>query len=75
MYKRQKFFEKGLTSKNGSLNLKEIEQQIKGFYSKEYLSIMQSNFQLNDINNWVRLFLRNNKSKSIVCLLYTSRCV
>ncbi|MGE9952588.1 TnsD family Tn7-like transposition protein [Clostridium perfringens] len=63
---KNKFFEKGLTSKNGSLNLKEIEQQIKGFYSKEYLSIMQSNFQLNDINNWVRLFLRNNKSKSIV---------
>lgn len=53
--------EKDLASKNGSLYLKDFQEQFLQFYPKQFLELMQSNFDTKNLSNWLRLFVRKNK--------------
>ncbi|GAA3647389.1 TnsD family Tn7-like transposition protein [Asaccharospora irregularis] len=58
---------KGLTSKNGSINIRLFEIEFKSFYGEKYLNQMQSNFNIGSETNWLRLFIRNsNKEKHML---------
>ena len=60
-----KLREKGFTSKNGSLRLKEIEEAFIEYYTQEYLELMQSKVEIG--NSWLRKFIRtSNKQKHIL---------
>lgn len=62
-----KLREKGLTSKNGSINMKLFEAEFKNFYGENYLTHMQSNFDVGNETNWIRLFIRSsNKEKHML---------
>lgn len=62
-----KLREKGFTSKNGSINVKDFEVEFKKFYGQQYLTLMQSNIEVDKETNWLRLFIRNsNKEKHML---------
>ena len=52
--------EKGFTSKGGSIYIKEFQKEFLDYYSHDYLKLMQSDFDIKQEGNWVRLFVRNN---------------
>lgn len=54
-----KLREKGYTSKNGSIKLRELEEAFIEFYTQEYLVIMQS--EINVGSSWLRRFIRKSK--------------
>lgn len=51
---------KGLASKSGSVNIKELLEAFVQFYPSEYLELMQSRIDVDKETNWLRLFIRNN---------------
>ena len=59
-----KLREKGFTSKNGSLKLREMEEAFIEFYSQEYLELMQSYIEVG--NSWLRRFIRKSKKQKHV---------
>lgn len=62
-----KLRERGFTSKNGSINIKDFETSFKIFYGEHYLTLMQSNIELDKENNWLKLFIRDsNKEKHML---------
>lgn len=56
--------ERGFTSNNGSLRLKEIEEAFIEYYTKEYLEFIQSNVEVG--NSWLRRFIRASKKQKHV---------
>lgn len=65
-YKR-KLINKGLASKNGCIYMKDLLVSFKQFYPQKYLELMQSNYEIEDKSNWLRLFIRNtSKNRSVV---------
>lgn len=52
--------EKGLASTNGSLYIKEIQEQFLRIFPEQYLEMMQSSINPEKSSNWLRLFVRNN---------------
>lgn len=50
---------KGYTSKNGSIKLRELEEAFIEFYTQEYLELMQSRIEIG--NSWLRRFIRTSK--------------
>lgn len=57
--------EKGLASFNGSIYMKEFMDRFLRFYPPNYLSLMQSDVDLNEQTNWLRTFVRyNGKNRS-----------
>lgn len=56
-----KLREKGFTSKNGSLRLKEIEEAFIEYYTQEYLELMQSKVEIG--SSWLRRFIRASKKQ------------
>lgn len=58
-----KLRERGLTSKNGSLHIKEFEDEFINFYSKNYLKLLQSDININNETNWLRKFIRSKDNK------------
>ena len=56
-----RLIEKGFTSKNGSIRLKELEEAFIEFYSQEYLIVMQSYIEIG--NSWLRRFIRVTKKQ------------
>lgn len=62
-----KLRERKLASSNGNIYMKEFQKEFGDYYSKEYLKLMQSNFDVDDETNWLRLFVRkNNKNRSVL---------
>lgn len=59
-----KLREKGFTSSNGSIRVKELTEAIKEFYGEEYLKIMQS--EITRENNWISKFIREGKKNKHV---------
>jgi Tn7-like transposition protein D/TniQ len=58
---------KQLASLNGSINIKELQEQFLQCYPTLYLNMMQSEFSPDGPSNWLRLFVRNNnKNRSPV---------
>lgn len=55
---------KGYTSKNGSIKLRELEEAFIEFYTQEYLEIMQSRIEIG--NSWLRRFIRKSKKNKHV---------
>src|SRR5690625_1788522 len=53
--------EMGLASKNGFLYMNDVEKGFIDYYSNDYLEMMQSEVDTELKNNWLRLFVRNNK--------------
>src|SRR5690625_140720 len=53
--------ESGLASKNGFLYMNDVEKGFIDYYSNDYLEMMQSEVDTELKNNWLRLFVRNNK--------------
>lgn len=54
---------RGLTSRNGSLYIKEFEDEFISFYSNDYLKLMQSEVDITNENNWLRKFIRKSKKQ------------
>ena len=52
--------EKGLASRNGTIYMKEFMDKFLRFYPFHYLSLMQSDLDLNGQTNWLRTFVRHN---------------
>lgn len=62
-----KLRDKGLSSRNGVIYMKELLKEFKKFYPENYLYRMNSYYDNNDENNWLRLFIRKDKkSKSLL---------
>lgn len=62
-----KLRDRGLTSYNGNLHIKELEDAFISFYSNDYLRLMQSEIDINNENNWLRKFIRkSNKQKHVL---------
>lgn len=61
-----KLREKGFTSKNGSINIKDFETEFRNFYGERYLTLMQSNLKLGEEANWLRLFIRDSSKEKHV---------
>lgn len=59
-----KLRDKGYTSKNGSIKLRELEGAFIEFYTKEYLELMQSSIDVG--NSWLRRFIRKSKKNKHV---------
>ncbi|WP_179867346.1 TnsD family Tn7-like transposition protein [Terribacillus saccharophilus] len=58
---------KRLASTNGSLYIKELQKRFLQYYPTLYLRLMQSEFNPDNLSNWLRLFVRsNNKNRSPV---------
>ena len=53
--------ESGLASEAGNLYMNKVEEKFISYYSNEYLEMMQSKVDPQFKNNWLRLFVRNNK--------------
>jgi hypothetical protein len=59
--------ERKLASSNGSIYMKGFLKEFEDYYSQEYLKLMQSNFEIDDETNWVRLFVRkNNRNRNVL---------
>lgn len=54
---------RGLTSYNGSLRIKELEEEFISFYSNGYLKLMHSEIDITNENNWLRKFIRKSKKQ------------
>ncbi len=52
-----KLRDRGLTSKNGSINMRVFEMEFKNFYGEKYLTKMQSNFNIGSETNWLSLII------------------
>ena len=62
-----KLRESKLASRSGVIYMYDFLKQFKDYYSEYYLELMQSNYEIDDENNWLRLFIRkDNKSKSVL---------
>ena len=61
-----KLRDRGLTSYNGSLYIKELEDEFISFYSNNYLKLMQSEVDITNKNNWLRKFIRKSKKQKHV---------
>lgn len=59
-----KLRDKGYTSKNGSIKLRELEKAFIEFYTQEYLELMQSKVEIG--NSWLRRFIRKSKKNKHV---------
>lgn len=55
-----KLREKGFASKGGSIYMNDLLNEFVNYYSHEYLQRMQSDIDIEDKANWIRLFVRNN---------------
>lgn len=62
---KDKFYEKGLTTKGGRIHIKKLAYMLKEFYSEEYLNFMDSNIKNYD-SNWLMNFFSQNNNKPIV---------
>ncbi|ERI95230.1 hypothetical protein HMPREF1982_00371 [Clostridiales bacterium oral taxon 876 str. F0540] len=62
-----KLRQKGLASQGGVIYMGDFLREFKHYYTCEYLTLMQSNFDNDNKNNWLRLFVRKeNKSRSVL---------
>ncbi|WP_031537581.1 TnsD family Tn7-like transposition protein [Bacillus sp. MB2021] len=55
-----KLREMGLASSAGNLYMERLIEEFLRFYPKDYLEIMQSSVNTEQVSNWLRLFVRNN---------------
>lgn len=62
---KDKFYEKGLSTKSGRIHIKKLAYEFKEFYSDEYLNLMESDIKNYD-NNWLMNFFSKNNNKPIV---------
>jgi hypothetical protein len=62
---KDKFYEKGLSTKSGRIHIKKLAYEFKEFYSDEYLNLMDSNIKNYD-NNWLMNFFSKSNNKPIV---------
>ena len=57
--------EMGLASSNGSIYMKDFQSEFIKFYGREYLKFMESDLDIDNSSNWLRLFIRStNKNRS-----------
>ncbi|MCB2299906.1 TnsD family Tn7-like transposition protein [Clostridium tagluense] len=62
-----KLRDKKLASRSGVIYMKDFLKEFKEFYPVNYLCSMRSNYDNDDKNNWLRLFIRKDKkSKSVL---------
>lgn len=62
-----KLRERKLASQSGVIYMVDLLKEFKNYYSEEYLTIMQSNYDIDNKSNWLRLFVRKeNKSRSVL---------
>jgi len=62
-----KLRDKKLASRSGVIYMKDFLKEFKEFYPVNYLCSMRSNYDNDDENNWLRLFIRKDKkSKSVL---------
>lgn len=60
-----KLREMGLASSNGSIYMKDFQSEFIKFYGREYLKFMESDLDIDNSSNWLRLFIRStNKNRS-----------
>jgi len=56
---------KGLASVNGSIYIRDLLEYFKVYYGAEYLKLMNSDYIIEDMSNWLRVFVRStNKNRS-----------
>ncbi len=56
---------KGLASVNGSIYMQDLLHSFKTYYGQEYLVCMNSDYEIDDMSNWLRVFVRStNKNRS-----------
>lgn len=64
---RYKLYEVGLATKSGTINRAMLFDKLKEFYPKNYLVLMKSSLDDNNIeDSWIHYFFSNQHNKSIV---------